>query len=272
MIHFFCALPCEAEPLIQYFKLTELKEYSLFRLFQSEDKDISLTITGIGKSNASAAVAYHHGCLTTSPADIWLNIGIAGHASLPVGEACIINKITDLQHSTNWYPQVLFNANCTSIPLVTLDTPSTDYQETLIDMEAAGFYSMALRLGTAELIHCLKIVSDNQDNPATGINADNVKKLIASHKPTIEHVINELTPLADELNAITAEPKSYKTLIGRHHFTKSEQVQLSRLLKQWHARMPEKDILQIINDLTTGKAVIQKIQAELKEANFCLYD
>ena len=114
MIHIFCALSCEAEPITQYFKLGRLKEFNLFRLYLSEDKQISLTITGIGKLNAAAAVSYHHGCLNTSISDIWLNIGVAGHANLPVGEACLINKITDNQHKTSWYPQILFKTECTS--------------------------------------------------------------------------------------------------------------------------------------------------------------
>ena len=66
MIHLFCALPCEAEPLIQHFKLSDIKEFDLFRIYQSKDKEISLTTTGIGKLNMAAAVSYQHACLKTS--------------------------------------------------------------------------------------------------------------------------------------------------------------------------------------------------------------
>ena len=83
MIHIFCALFCEAQPLIQHFKLTELKQFDLFRIYQSEDKEISLTIAGVGKLNAASAVSYHYACINTNSSDIWLNIGVAGHANIP---------------------------------------------------------------------------------------------------------------------------------------------------------------------------------------------
>lgn len=272
MIHLFCALPCEAETLIQYFKLSEQKEFDLFRLYQTQDKSISLTITGIGKLNAAAAVSYHHACLQTASADIWLNIGVAGHANLAIGEACLINKITDDRHATTWYPQILFKTDCTSAALITHDAPSTEYQTALFDMEAAGFYQMALRLGTAELIHCLKIVSDNQEHPADKINADSVKKLIAKHKTTIEQVLDSLKPLAEELRSIKVRPEHYQSLIEQYHFTQSDRLQLVRLLRQWAVRFPNEDIMQSVRDIKNGKSLNKKIQAKLTELDFVIHD
>ena len=272
MIHIFCALSCEAEPIIQHLKLNKLKEFKLFRLYLSDDKQISLTITGIGKLNAASAVSFHHGCLNTSSTDIWLNIGIAGHANLPIGEACLINKITDNEYKTSWYPQILFKAECTSAPLITLDIPSTDYQNVLFDMEASGFYQMALRLGAAELIHCLKIVSDNHDHPTASINADSVKKLIATHKTTIEQVLESLKPLSNELNSIKTEPEHYQALIEQYHFTQSERIQLLRLLRHWSVRFPDNDIMQSVNDFQNGNEIIKKIQRELAKSDFVIHD
>lgn len=272
MIHIFCALPCEAECLIQHYKLTALKKFDLFRIYQSQDKTISLAIMGVGKLNAAAAVTYHHACINTSPADIWLNIGVAGHASLPIGEACLVNKITDEQHATTWYPQILFKIDCTSAELITHDAPSTEYQDALFDMEASGFCQMALRLGTAELIHCLKIVSDNQAHPAEKINANDVKKLIAKHKTTIEQVLDSLKPFAEELKSIKTEPEHYQSLIEQYHFTQSERLQLARLLRQWTVRFPDKDIMESIDDFTNGKVFNKKVQALLAEAEFVIHD
>ena len=193
MKHIFCALPCEAQPIVQHFKLTELQQFGLFRIYQSTDKQISLTITGIGKLNAASAVSYHHACLGSQASDIWLNIGVAGHKDIAVGEARLINKITDEQDKSCWYPQILFNSTCESAPLITLDSPSTDYQEALFDMEASGFYQMAIRLGTAECVHSLKIISDNHKQATSTVNADSVKKLIIAHTRTIENILNSLS-------------------------------------------------------------------------------
>lgn len=272
MIHLFCALPCEAAPIIQHFKLSEIKEFDLFRLYQSQDKHISLAITGIGKLNAAAAVTYQHACICTSSADIWLNIGVAGHASLPIGEACLINKITDAQHATTWYPQILFKTDCTSAALITHDTPSTEYQSALFDMEAAGFYQMALRLGTAELIHCLKIVSDNKEQPADKINTDSVKKLIAKHTKTIAQLLESLKPLAEELSSIKTEPEHYQSLIEQYHFTQSERLQLVRLLRQWTVRFPDEDIMQFVREIKNGKTIKKQIQTKLADSDFVIHD
>jgi hypothetical protein len=272
LFHLFCALPCEAEPLIQHFKLTELKQFDLFRLYQSKDGNISLTITGIGKLNAASAVSYHHACLNTSVDNIWLNIGAAGHESMAVGEACLVNKITDNQSQACWYPQILFMPNCKSASLITLDTPSTGYQDVLFDMEASGFYQMAIRLGSAELVHSLKVISDNNEYPTATVNADNVKKLIAAHKNTIDSILASLTPLADELSSINAEPEHYQKFIQQWHFTQSERIQLSRLLRQWAVCLVDKDVTLTVTDLKSGKSVIKNIQAELTQSDFTIHD
>ncbi|MCZ6804069.1 MAG: hypothetical protein O7D86_09090 [Proteobacteria bacterium] len=272
MIHFFCALPCEAQPIIQHFKLTELKQFDLFRIYQSKDKQGSLTITGIGKLNASAAVSYHHACLNTSADNIWLNVGVAGHASIQVGEARLINKITDNQCDSCWYPQILFKPPCDSTSLLTLDNPSTDYQDALFDMEASGFYQMALRLGTAELIHCLKIISDNNEQPTSTINADNVKKMISAHTGTIDSIPDSLKPFATDMASIIKEPEHYQKFIELWHFTQSERIQLSRLLRQWTVRYPNEDIMQSITDLKTGKSVLSELKNKLTESEFIIYD
>ena len=56
-------------------------------------------------------------------------------------------------------------------------------------MEASAFYQLAIRLGTAELIHCLKIISDNTEQNTATVNADKVKKMIAAKIQTIEQLI-----------------------------------------------------------------------------------
>lgn len=272
MFHIFCALPCEAEPIIQYFKLSALKQFDLFRIYQSKDKRISLTITGIGKINAAAAVCYHHACISTHSADCWLNIGVAGHRHIPAGESRLINKITDHQTGACWYPQILFEPVSRSIALITLDKPSEDYQESLFDMEASAFYQMAIRLGTAELIHSLKIISDNTIQPTSTVNAATVIKLMTAQIDIIEDLMKALQPFADELAIVVAEPEYYQTIIEHWHFTQSERIQLSRLLRQWTLRCPAKDIMQTIIKLKTAKQVIQSLQEEIKHSDFVIHD
>jgi adenosylhomocysteine nucleosidase len=272
MIHIFCALPCEAQPLIQHFKLTKLKRFNLFRVYHSEDKQISLTITGVGKLNAASAVSYHHACFNTSTSDIWLNIGVAGHKDLSIGDILIVNKITDEHDGTHWYPQIVFTPPCDSISLITLDKASADYQDSLFDMEASAFYQMAIRLGTAELIHCLKIISDNTEQSATTVNADKVKKIIAAQINTIESIIERLIPLSTEVSEIIAEPAHYQSFIDKWHFTQSEKLQLSRLLRQWAVRFPDEEPMQAAIDNKKGKQVLISLSEKIKNTEFMLHD
>ncbi len=272
MIHFFCALHCEAEPLIQRFKLNELKQFELFRLFQSEDESITLTITGIGKLNAASAVSYHHACINTFPSDIWINMGIAGHKDIDIGEIRLINKISDEHEKNHWYPQILFESPCPCISLLTLDSPSTDYQTHLIDMEASAFYQMASRLGTSELIHCIKIISDNLQQPAHTVNANNVKSMIAVKLDKIENILNLLKPVSEELKSMTLLPREYTRFIEQWHFTESQRIKLQKLLRQWSLRLPEKDSFTLSRNLKTGKEILVFLQNELNNTAFSIYD
>lgn len=272
MIHIFCALPCEAQPLIQNFRLTELKQFNLFRIYQSKEKEFSLTITGIGKLNAASAVSYQHASLNTKASDIWLNIGVAGHINITIGEARLVNKITDEQTQASWYPQILFKSAYDSASLITLDKPSDDYQDALFDMEASGFYQMAIRLGTAELIHSLKIISDNSEQPMSTINVDRVKKMIATHVITIESVLDSLKPLALEISSIISEQKEYKEFLEQWHFTQSQRIQLSRLLRQWDLRLPNDKIIQCVSKLKTGKSVLNILREKINASEFVIHD
>ncbi len=272
MINIFCALHCEAQPIIQHFKLTESKQFNLFRIYQSKDKEINLSITGVGKLNTAAAVSYQHACLNTSASDIWLNIGVAGHINIPIGEVRLVNKITDEHDNTTWYPQIIFKPPCKSTNLITLDKPSTDYQDALYDMEASAFYQMAIRLGSAELIHCLKVVSDNTEQSTSTVNADKVKKMIAAQIKTIESLFDCLKPLSTEVSSIISEPEHYQYFIDKWHFTQSESIQLLRLLRQWSVRFPNEDVMPSVTDNKTGKSVLITLSEKIKNSEFVIHD
>ena len=272
MIHFFCALDCEAETLIHYFKLTEIKQYNLFRLYQSSSKSISLTITGVGKLNAAAAICYHHACLQTSPPDCWINVGIAGHKHLQIGEVRLVHKITDAESRKTWYPQILFQAPCATASLTTLSRPSTGYQETLFDLEAAGFYEMAMRLGGAELIQVVKTVSDNKDHPASRINKNAVKKLILNNIGVIHNLVNLLEPFSSELKELEKQPSLFRSIINTFHFTRTEKIQLLSLLHHCSMRLPDRDLTKLIAADESGGNVLNSLRKLLKESGFVLYD
>lgn len=271
MIHIFTALACEAMPLIAHFKLKEQNQHDLFRSFISSDNNVSLVITGVGKSLAAAAVSYHHASFKTSPADTWVNIGIAGHADLDLGEACLVNKITDAASGATWYPQVLFDAPCPVLPLRTLDTPSEEYQAVLFDMEAAGFYALASRLGTSELIHCFKIVSDNAHSHSGNIKSKIVSGYVESKLGTIDKILSALHDFSSELEQSLALPAAYEAIITRWHFTQTQKIQLRECLRRWQILQEDADTWQLIGTADSAKAVLRLLRDAPSRVPFTLH-
>jgi len=55
-IFIYAALPCEAKPLVEHFKLKKDTTIQPFAVYLNQD--ICLTVTGLGKSAMAAGVAY----------------------------------------------------------------------------------------------------------------------------------------------------------------------------------------------------------------------
>ncbi len=205
MIHLICALKCEAKPLIQHYGLKHLDNAEDYLIYLNKEANISLTITGPGKINAATGVSYVHSLFDCRRSDAWLNIGIAGHQSISAGQAVLAHSIKDISNNKVWYPQIVFEPPCETAELMTIDKPSSDYEDKVFDMEAAGFYAAASRFSTCELIHALKIISDNADQQIEDISASTVEGLITEQLDTTDQLLKELLALSSELEAILAK-------------------------------------------------------------------
>ena len=118
--------------------------------------------------------------------------------------------------------------------LQTVSRPQLVYdREHLCDMEASAFYETAVRFSTGELIHCLKVISDNESSPAENIQPKQVTILIAAHVATIETLLAELNRLARLITV--PESRLFGELMQRYHFTLTEQGQLKNRLSRWAA-------------------------------------
>ena len=104
MIHFVVATDSEARPIIDLFKLKKIKD--LKQAFIYANQNISLIISGIGKVNAAIGVTQTYYYYNQKNNNIWINIGLAGHKYLKVGDICTINKITDNETKKIFFPFV----------------------------------------------------------------------------------------------------------------------------------------------------------------------
>ena len=76
-----------------------------------------LIVAGKGKCAAAAACAYLQG-LEPKSKHIWLNLGIAGHGSLRVGEPILAHKVTDAATNVAWYPPLLSTPPYQTVALI----------------------------------------------------------------------------------------------------------------------------------------------------------
>jgi adenosylhomocysteine nucleosidase len=230
-IFIYAALPCEAKPLIDFFKLKKDLTIKCFAIY-SNDK-ICLTVTGIGKSAMAAGIAYTQALFSATQNPTLLNIGIAGHKEHPIGSIFLIDKITDVDSDRRYYPPLAFTPPCPTHSLQTTAKPQYAYPtDDLCDMEASAFYETATRFASGELSQCLKIVSDNESSSAHNINPKQVSGLISAQLSIIDSMLAKLTRLVKPL--VLPELAEFDQLCSQYRFTTNEQLQLKKLLTRWH--------------------------------------
>jgi len=137
--NFVVALPAESKPLIAHFGLKRRQPDGDFPIYQKDA--ISLIRSGVGKAasaNATHFLLNHQQQKET----IWINLGIAGHATRPIGDMILAQYTQDEDSQQEWAIPSNLNLLCELERLTTLSQPEFDYTRPgAFDMEAAGFLS-----------------------------------------------------------------------------------------------------------------------------------
>ena len=230
MSHLVVALWAEAKPLIQHLGLAESASGGPFRHYRGGG--VSLVISGIGKTLSAAATAYlfaAEGCRRDRP---WINVGIAGHASVKVGEGLLAHKVEDAGSGRVWYPLPLFDPPAATATVRTLDRATRDYPpDAACEMEAAGFCAAAARLASSELVHVYKVVSDGPGTDLDTVSAKRVTELMTPHVSAVAQLVEAVAADADEIIAArpSIEPQAW---LERWRFTVSQRRRLEKLLRR----------------------------------------
>lgn len=234
MINIVIALACEAKSLIQHYNLQLQSSESGFRIYQNQD--MHLIVCGVGKTSVAAACDHLHSLNKQYEAAAWLNVGIAGQRDLALGSPVVAHKITDAASQQYWFPTLLFKPPCDTLEIITVDEPIQQYSGHYVyDMEASAFYITANRYAPSELVHSLKIISDNQHESTDKINAKLVRKLMQQGLQQIDYMIQQLQTLSRTFAGIKALPLDYERCLRYWHFSTYQQHQLKRLLQRWQA-------------------------------------
>ena len=273
-VNLVVALPCEAQPLVDHYAMTEVlsedrnshphtllkggKRVDPFRIYRSEG--LRLVVSGVGKSMAAAAVGYLFHFGGNQPDDAWLNLGIAGHADLSQGSIRIAHKITNCSSGDSWYPPLIFDLPCKSAEVFCVDNPETEFlHDGLYEMESASILSISTRFSTSELVHVVKVVSDNGAVPAHRIKRHQVQNLISDQLDCVVPIIDQLQRLSGKQKASQQSPPGFDDFLSRWHFTATQTHQLLRLLRRWSALHNNESPLAAVSELETSRAVISAL-------------
>ncbi len=196
MVNVVVALKPEASPLIDHFNL-KMVGGSPFKHYQGDN--INLVICGLGSDLAAAACGYLYGLQKQAPAG-WLNVGIGGHADLELGTLIMGSSVVDLRANIeiplrqNGLPE-LQASKITSHFQVSPRYP----ENTVCDMEAAGFVAACRTLSGPRGIAVLKVISDNLKHPVEEITPTLAAELISDKLLEIASVIQALINLKKQV-------------------------------------------------------------------------
>lgn len=240
-LNFVVALSAEAHPLIGYYKLRRLHNISAFEVYENEN--VRLIVSGMGKINAAVATAYLAGLVNTGAPQVWLNVGIAGGNAASLGDLVMINSITDTETRKTYYPSICFDSSLPQTAIKTVSNPDVKYrQDTLFDMEAAGFFIAASRFAPVELVHCCKIISDNSDQAVDTVNKGAVIGMVQSALGKVELIAGKVMELAKDIESNMRVESTIRQFLEKYHFTESQKHTLRLYLQNWIALSDETDI------------------------------
>lgn len=235
------ALPAEAQPLAEHFKLRKQQRHGI-RVWSNDDH--CLLQTGVGKLAATAQLA---GLLHGS-ADIIavINVGICG-AERPLGDVLMAHSVIDDGSGRHWFPHLPAQRNlpaCDTLELRTLDTAGLHYPaNTMLDMEASGIATAATAHLDMAFVQFIKAVSDNSEQPAHNVSKAAVGPLITACLPLVEQLSACLRNTAIECTTAGIEPL-VEALTRQCHHTVTEGHALRRLLQRHQAvlgNLPDAD-------------------------------
>ena len=262
MLHIIVATFPEANYFIKSLQLKKINSISEFNVYYNDK--YTLTISGIGKVNSAIAVAQTYQEFGKNRNNNWLNIGIAGHNNSKLGEMYIINKISEDKSDKCFFPYSPCIPNVKNISCITYENVNNKYNDSLSDMELSGFFEAANKYSYKELIHSIKIVSDNKYDSIDFKDKQIVEKLFSDKSIIFNKFFKIIESLLKEtLNNTTVIDRKINELIRNIKFSKSENEQVKKLLKLIFLKKKKIDY-DIFNNFSDKKKIIYQLRNLLK--------
>ena len=256
-MNFVVAFKGEAQPLTDFYQLAKVNDFP-YPLFRNDQH--SLIISGLGRDRAvSATTALHQ--VTNKPNLGWINLGIAGHGSIEIGEALIAGKITDDSSIESFYPPQIFEHSFAVSGLQTCSRPCSNYQPDLgYDMEAHAFYRTACQFSIRELVQVIKLVSDNPDHDLNQVNPKEVPAMIERHVEAIDHLVTQTDTASIAMQSNAEVSEIIQKIQSVHSFSVTHTHQLNDLLRQAKSLGVDfGEIEEIIAKASNARDAMQKV-------------
>jgi hypothetical protein len=261
MTNLVVALQAEAGPIIGALDLVSARPAGIFPVYCNGD--LSLVVSGIGRTHSAAAVTHLFHRTAQRVDQAWLNIGIAGHQQAPIGSVLLASRITEHASGRSWYPPYVLDVKLLRSPLVTVDEPERHYPDCCAyDMEASGFYQIACRCSTGELVQSLKIISDNPGSDLD-LTADQISLLIANQMSAIEGAVGQLSDLSHVVDTVRALPDLSSLYLEQWHFTVSQRHRLPALLSRLKVRSGQLPNIPGTSECQDARGVLRWLESKL---------
>lgn len=255
----YTALECEAKPFLKLFELKKESNNHPFSIYRNNNT--FLTISGVGKIAMAAAVSYTQAIYQNYSSPVIVNVGIAGCKSQSIGDIFLATKIVDKDSGKRFYPQLIGRSWPKTNKVQTSSAPCTEYSsEHMNDMEASAFYETAVKFSSSELIHCIKVISDNGLSSIKEIHPKLVTKWISNHLIQIEQLLNHWSSLQQSISF--NELKDFNKITSQWHFTVSGQIKLRNLLLRWQVLSKGSWLSNNRTNLQSSKDVLRKLEVD----------
>ena len=258
-VNIVTALSAEARPLIDYFRLKQVHDISSYKVYRNQD--IVLAVSGIGKVNSAAATGFLQGKFDFAHRTGWLNVGIAGHQTRDIGAGFLAHTIYDDATGRVWYPSFVFKRPCGTDVVRTVDRVEFIYDEDIAyEMEAAGFYSSACQKGTSEIVHCYKIISDNQEHSVLELDADQISNLVEGHTEIVNSLVEILSELVQKVRVRKLVDGQEEEFHRKWRFSVTQRAKLKKLLTKCQTlELPVSADSESLRSCRDASSVLEKI-------------
>ncbi len=255
------ALRAEATPIIKFLQLKNINTQSSFTIYANEGLGHALIISGVGAIKSAAATAFLKAYFNIKNYAAWINLGIAGYYTEPVGKLYQAIKVFSPVHQRTFFPGFRFSKIIPGTSLLTVDKAETNYDNpVLYDMEAFGFCEVASAFSCNELIFVFKIVSDTPENPIKKLKSSIIEDLINVNLRDIKELLSEINKLSEQEIKRLKIPDEVIEIENSIHFSKTNSFKLRQLYKKWKFANPRKTLKDLHFSKKKAKEIINILE------------